>query len=570
MFASFPKTVQEALGWEWSQYAPYFNDLAARPLTAATVNDWLADASQLGKLLFEVSARLYIATTIDTTDPEIERRYHHFLETIDPPSKQATNRLDRKLLDSGLKPAGFEIPLRNTRAQVELFREENLPLKTQEEKLSMEYYKITSAQTVRWDGKELTLPQVRPLYQSPDRAVREQLWRAEMERRLQDRDALNDLWVKMLGVRRQIAANADCADFRAYKWRQLTRFDYTPDDCATFHKAIEQVVVPAAARIYERRRQRLGVDILRPWDGDYNLNVHPTDLPALKPFQTVDTLQHTCGAMFQRVDPELGHYFQIMRDEHLLDLDSRKGKAPGGYCHSLPMTGRSFIFMNAVGIHDDVQTMLHEAGHAFHGFESLRLPYFQQTEPPMEFCEVASMSMELLAAPYLPASEGGFYTEDEAARARAEHLEGLICFWPYMAVVDSFQHWVYLYPAAAADPAQCDAKWSELWDRFMVGIDYGGLEDIKMTGWHRKLHIFEVPFYYVEYGLAQLGAVQVWANALDDQSNAVVQYRKALSLGGMVTLPQLFATAGAKFAFDVPTMNRAIGLIENTLARLEA
>ena len=233
-----------------------------------------------------------------------------------------------------------------------------------------------------------------------------------------------------------------------------------------------------------------------------------------------------------------------MRREKLLDLGNRKGKAPGGYCTQFQVAKRPFIFANAVGLHDDVQTLLHEAGHAFHAFEASHLPYYQQWDVSMEFAEVASMGMELLAAPYLPAQEDSFYSEPEAARARVEHLEGLILFWPYMAVVDAFQHWVYENHAAAADAKNCDAKWAELWRRFMPGVDWSGLDNEMMTGWHRKLHIYHYPFYYVEYGLAQLGAVQVWRNALEDQSDAVAHYRAALSLGGTVPLPELYAAAG--------------------------
>jgi oligoendopeptidase F len=275
------------------------------------------------------------------------------------------------------------------------------------------------------------------------------------------------------------------------------------------------------------------------------------------------------ATIFNQVDPELGAYYATMRDEGLLDLANRKNKAPGGYCTGFPAAKRPFIFMNAVGLHDNVQTMLHEAGHAFHAFESFKLPYIQQQDAPMEFAEVASMAMELLAAPNLSADRGGFYSEADANRARAEHLEGIIRFWPYMAVVASFQHWAYTHPDDAADPANCDAAWSDLWGRFMVGIDVSGLEDWVATGWHRKLHIYHVPFYYIEYGLAQLGAVQVWANALDDHAASLARYRAALRLGNTATLPELFAAAGARFAFDSDTLGRAVALVEDTLAGLE-
>jgi oligoendopeptidase F len=326
-------------------------------------------------------------------------------------------------------------------------------------------------------------------------------------------------------------------------------------------------VVPAATRVYAKARQRLGVETLRPWDLD--LDLYPLSLPALHPFKDVEELMSKSAAIFRHVDPQLGEYYATLRREDLLDLDNRKGKAPGGYCTEFPITQRPFIFMNSVGVRDDVRTMLHESGHAFHVFETNHLPYLQQLAVTMEFAEVASMAMELLAAPYLSDKHGGFYTGDDYKRDRVEHLERIILFWPYMAIVDAFQHWVYTQPEGK-DPRACDAKWAELWRRFMPGVDWSGLDDAMMTGWHRKQHIHRSPFYYVEYGLAQLGAVQVWRNALIDQAHALGAYRKALSLGATKALPELYATAGAKFAFDAGTLREAVTLIENTVAQFEA
>jgi oligoendopeptidase F len=258
-----------------------------------------------------------------------------------------------------------------------------------------------------------------------------------------------------------------------------------------------------------------------------------------------------------------------MAEDGLLDLDTRTGKALGGYCSALPLRNRPFIFMNGVGSHDDVQTMLHEAGHAFHVFETVELPLIWQTDPPMEFCEVASMSMELLAAPYLTSQYGGFYTSPQSARARNEHLEGIIAFLPYMAVVDAFQHWVYTHPRQAADASQCDAVWAKLYDRFIPDVDWSGHEQSGKTGWHRKLHIFTAPFYYIEYGMAQVGALQVWRNSLQDHTAALAAYRQALAYGGTKTLPELFASAGAEFRFDTAMLTELVDLIEKTTADLE-
>jgi len=566
MFATLPKTAQEFMTWKWAQIEPYFKELETRALDAGSVAAWLADWTRLAELINESHSRLWIATTLDTTDTAGVERFHAYLHEVWEPMQLAEQQLKQKLLDSNLEPQGFEIPLRNIRSEAALFRDANVPLFTQEQELTNDYDKVIGAQTIQWDGQELTLPQLRPIFQDTDREVREDAWRAAADRQLADRPALNALWKQYMDNRRQQAANAGYDDFRAFRWEQFKRFDYTPDDCATFHDAIERVVVPAAARLYEKRREHLRIDRLRPWD----LDVDPLGRPPLRPFSNAEELNAKTEAIFRKVDPELGDYYAIMRREGLLDLDNRKGKAPGGYQSTLAAVKRPFIFMNAVGIHDDVQTLLHEGGHAFHAFESARLPYFQQLDYGAEIAEVASMSMELLAAPYLAADQGGYYTPQEAARARIEHLEGLIKFWPFMAVVDAFQHWVYTHHAAASDPAACDAKWAELWDRFMQGQDWTELDAAKETGWLRKLHIFQIPFYYVDYGLAQVGAVQVWHNALKDQTGAVKQYRYGLSLGGTRPLPELFAAAGAKFAFDAATMGELVNLIERTLDELEA
>jgi oligoendopeptidase F len=374
-------------------------------------------------------------------------------------------------------------------------------------------------------------------------------------------------------VRAKIAHNADKPSYREFAWQQKLRFDYTPDDCKSFHKAIEEAVVPAATRIYEKRKQALGLEVLRPWDLTDGWYGHPTPdprVPPLKPFTDIGELKSRVSVIFHKVDPVLGGYFDTLLKEGLTDLQNRKNKAPGAFCTSFTSIRRPFVFVNAVGIHDDVITTLHESGHSFHIFETANIPYIQQLAVPTEFAEVASMGMELLASPYLTRDDGGFYSASEAARARIEHLERNILFWPFMAVVDAFQHWAYENPAAGDDPAQCDAHWSELWRRFLPGVDWSGLEDVRCTGWHRKLHIHQLPFYYVEYGLAQLGAVQIFGNALEDQAAAVAAYRKALALGGTATLPELFKATGAKFAFDAGTLQRAVGLMEKTIAELEA
>jgi oligoendopeptidase F len=552
------------MDWHWARIEPHFLELAARPLNAEKVTAWLADWSHLSLLLQETNQRLYVATTVNTEDGEASRRFHAYLDDIYPQAQAADQVLKEKLLHSGLQPAGFEIPLRNLRAEADLYRKQNLPLLGDEMRYWIEYDQIVGAQTVEWEGREATLQQLTPVYQNPDRSRREQAWRLAAERQLADRARINELWVTLIDLRQQLAANAGRPDYRAYRWQQLMRFDYTSEDSKQFHNAIEAVVVPAVKRLNENRRRRLGLEHLRPWD----LDVDILSRPHLRPYREVGELVDKTSAIFHCVDPTLGEYFDLMRQEGLLDLDNRKAKAPGGYCTDFMVARRPFIFMNAVGLQDDVHTLLHEGGHAFHTFEMSKLPYAQQLQVGMEFLEVASISMELLGSAYISMNGKGFYTPQEAARARVEHLVMMLRFWPYMAVVDGFQHWAYENPASASDPANCDAAWVDLWQRFMPGVDWSGLDEALATGWQRKAHILQTPFYYIEYGLAQLGAIQIWHKSLTDPAGAVAAYRRALALGGTVPLPQLYTTAGARLAFDADTLGEAVEWIENDIRRL--
>jgi len=565
MFDSLPQDAIEFSSWPWKKISPYFRELSERPIDPTTVAAWIQDWDRLAELLSEAYQRLWVATTVDTCDEAAAGRYQQHLAEVYPESQAASQILKEKLLASGLEPAGFGVPLRNMRQQAEIYREDNLPLLSQELELKTEYDKIIGAQGVVWQGQEVTLMQLQAVFMDPDRKKREDAWRLFSARWLEDRQGINDLWGRLLSVRCQLAENADQPDYRAYRWKQMLRFDYTPEDCSQFHQAIEEVIVPVIERKNEKRRRRLGVDKLRPWD----LDVDASGLPPLKPFEKVENLESGVAAMFARVDPQLADYFEIMRREKLLDLENRKGKGPGGYCTEYSAVRRPFIFMNAVGIHDDVLTLLHEGGHAFHSFESAGLPYFMQREVGNEFAEVASMGMEFLASPYLALEQGGFYNRQDTARARIEHLEAGLRFFPYMAVVDAFQHWVYTVPKAASNSDQCDEKWTELWRRFMPGVDWSGLDDELATGWQRKAHIHQDPFYYIEYSLALLGAMQIWRNSLTDQAGAVASYRRALALGGSVPLPQLFGAAGARFAFDSATLHQTVELSEATIQSLE-
>ncbi|MCB8982989.1 MAG: M3 family oligoendopeptidase [Ardenticatenaceae bacterium] len=566
-FPPLPTLPEESETVTWERFAPAFAALENAEVQPEDYQEWLDYWSDLSRVLLEIMTDLSIQKSIDTTDADKEQAYLDFVENVWPQVMVADQALKQRLLAMDLPERGdLALVLRNMRNEADLYRDENVPLKTELAKLDNKYDKITGSLKTDWDGKEHNLSQLGQYLMDKDRQVRERAWRAMMDLWLSERESLNALYAEMLALRQQVAHHADLPDYRAYVFREYGRFDYTPQDCLTFHEAIETAVVPAAQRIYEKKRQRLGLETLRPWD----VQVDTSEYPPLKPYQGQEALIEGALNILSQVDPALGRHFALMAEENLLDLETRPGKALGGYCATLPVRRRPFIFMNGVGLHDDVQTLLHEAGHAFHVFEPAALPLIWQTDVPMEFCEVASMSMELLAAPYLTRNFGGFYTPAEAARARIEHLEGIITFLPYMAVVDAFQHWVYTHPEEALSAANCDAAWDNLWARFMPGVDWSGFEDSRVTGWHRKLHIFSVPFYYVEYGMAQVGALQVWRNARQNQAEAVAAYRRALALGGTKPLPELFAAAGAEFRFDTEMLSDLVELVEGTIAELES
>lgn len=560
--------LSELMTWSWANFEPYYSELEKEKITVSNVEEWLKDWTAIFDLVDELYNRLYVATSVDTADEKSTQLFNAYMEETFPKWKAAEQKLKEKLLASGLSVPGFELALRNMRADADLFREENLPLQVKEEKLSKEHDKVLGAQSVDWQGKETTVLEMEGVLREPDRETRKAAWEMLANRQLADRQAINNQWKDFFALRRQIAKNAGKSNFRAYRWQQLNRFDYTPQDCYAFHDAIEEAVVPAVNRLAERRRKVLGLKALRYFD----LYVDLSGKPSLSPFTDVNELTEKASAIFHKVDPSFGGYFDTMDRDGLLDLGNRKNKATGGYCTTFSYSKRPFIFANAVGTHQDVLTLMHEGGHSFHAFETFDLPYHQQrseSNVPMEFEEVASMAMEYLTFPYLEEKFGGYYSTADAARARVDHLELNLRFWPYMAIMDAFQHWAYENPDEGIEPDKCDAKWAELEKRFRPYIDWTGYEDVMMTGWQRKDHIHTVPFYYVEYGLAMLGATQVWMNALKDQRKAVEQYRSTLRLGGTATLPELFKAAGARLSFDSATLREATDLMERTINELE-
>jgi len=547
----------------WDRIEPWYLQLIERPIdSAADLEAWLVDVGELQAAVAQEGTRRYIAMTCQTDDPEREAAHLAFVRDIEPKLKPLQNSLRERYLDSphraslpGDHYAVFDRAQANRRS---LFRAANIPRETELAELDQRYQKVIGAMTVTFQGVERTPAQMAPFQEQTDRTLREAAWRLVAARRLADRDELDDIFDRMAAVRGEIAREAGFASFTDYAYRSRERFDYGVAEVDRFRDGIERVVVPLAREIQESRRKALEVDILRPWD----LAVDPLGRAPLRPFEEVDRLAEGSKAIFDAVDLELGRQFAFMQQRGLLDLANRKGKAPGGYQATLEEDRLPFIFMNAVGLDGDVRTLLHEGGHAFHALASRDQALPAYRESPIEFCEVASMAMELLGGPDVQV----FYDAEGAERSYRQLLEGIVTILPWIATVDGFQHWVYANPQA--DRAARRLAWCGLLDRFGGIVDWSGLEDPRASGWHRQLHIFLYPFYYIEYGIAQLGALQVWRRGLVDKAGAVADYRRALSLGGSRPLPDLFRAAGTDFDFRAETLRPLMDAIRDELDRL--
>jgi oligoendopeptidase F len=564
---------------DWPQIAPLFDQLEQRAADCKSVpalERWLLDWSELNAALDEESSRRYIAMTCHTDSADAEKAYLHFVENIEPRLKPRQFSLEqiyvrrRDVLHASLEESKFGtrgtrpsetryfVFDRDVKNHVELFRAENVPLETGEARLCQQYQKLSGALTVNFRGGEKTLVQMARYLEEPDRALRREAWELVAKRRLQEADNFDDILEGQIKLRQQIAANAGFRNYRDYAFRRLGRFDYTPDDCAQFHEATERHVMPMVRELQAQRRAQLKLEKLRPWD----LAVDPLNRPPLMPFAQVGEMVARTQNIFRRLDGELSGGFQQMQDLRLLDLDNRKGKAPGGYQSTLAESRLPFIFMNAVGLQRDVETILHEAGHAFHALATRDEDLHSYRSAPIEFCEVASMSMELLGNEFIEE----FYSADDAKRARRVHLEGVVGVFPWISTVDAFQHWIYTHPDHTREERR--QAWLGLMDRFGGDVDWSGCEAARANLWHRQLHIFLHPFYYIEYGIAQIGALQVWANSKRDKAKALDDYKKSLVLGGSRPLPELFEAAGCRFEFSEKTIQPLAKMLREELAKL--
>ena len=550
---------------DWPQLETLYHSLDERLTLACSPADlerFLLDWGELGAALDQEGSRRYIAMTCHTEDLATEQRYLHYVEEIEPRVKPLQFRLNRRYLDhphrAGLSQPRFAVFDRHTRIAVELYRDENVELETRETCLGQQYQKRMGSLTVTFGGQEQTLAQMGRYLEETDRALREEAWQLTAQRRLQEADTLDQIFEELLDLRWRIAQNAGFADPRDYFFRRLSRLDYNPHDCLRFHASVHDHVLPLLRQLQARRRENLGLATLRPWD----LAVDPLNRPPLRPFAEVDELVTKTQSIFDSLDPQLAADFRKLHQYRLLDLDNRKGKGPGGYQSSLAEARLPFIFMNAVGQQRDVETLLHEAGHAFHALACAPEDFYPyRSTIPIEFCEVASMTMELLGNEYLEA----FYPPAEAQRARRTHLEGILQILAWIATIDAFQHWLYTHPNHTRQ--ERDGAWLDVLQRFEGDIDWSHLTPIRTRLWHRQLHLFLHPFYYIEYGIAQLGALQLWALFRQDPHATLQAYRTALALGGSQSLPALFETARCRFDFSPATLQPLMNLVQSELER---
>lgn len=550
---------------DWETLQPYFEQLSNRAIRSSDeMQQWLADVSELEAVVSEDACWRQIRMTLDTTNEAYEQAFSFFVTEIEPKMKPYSFALNEKLLAtpfaSELDPKEYFPYLRAVRNSVALYREANIPIQSELSLLAQQFGVISSKMTIEHAGKEYTLQQAARLLQEPDRSVREAVFRKIASRRLEDKDALNDLFGKLLERRQQLAVNAGFDNYRDYKFKELGRFDYTVEDCFRFHDAVREHILPLHQALVRYRKQRLGYDVLKPWDTD----AEPLGTQALHPFNDGEELSAKAKEVFTKLNPFFGACLNTMQSMKRLDLESRKGKAPGGYNCPLAETGVPFIFMNAAGSMNDVITMMHEGGHAIHSFLSHPLALSAFKEYPMEIAELASMSMELFSMEHWDV----FFSDDkELQRAKIEELERVISVLPWIATIDKFQHWLYTHVGHSL--TEREEAWTNILKEFSTGlVDYTGFEEYRKNFWQKQLHLFEVPFYYIEYGIAQLGAIAMWRQYQGDKQAALNNYQAALALGYTRPLNELYQVAGIKFDFSPAYVAELGTFVKQALAEL--
>lgn len=548
----------------WDVLSPYFNQLLEREINNKTdLENWLKDRSELEAFISEDMAWRYVRMTCDTTNKDLEQAYLFFVTEIEPQISPLTDKLNHKLIQSPfvdeLDKEKYFIYLRGIRKEIEIFREENVPLMAEISTESQKYGAIIGSMSVEIDGKELTMQQAANFLKNPDRNKREIAFKKINEKRQAHATELDELFNKLISLRHQVAVNAGFDNFRDYMFAAMGRFDYTPKDCFDFHSAIQKEVMPLVKAFAEKRKKDLGLDSLRPWD----MEVDTQNREALEPFTSGKDLIDKTERCFRKVDDYFAWCIETMDNMERLDLESRKGKAPGGYNYPMSETSVPFIFMNAASSTRDVETMVHEGGHAVHSFLSKDLELAAFKNCPSEVAELASMSMELLSYD----GQDEFYpNKEDFNRAKEEHLEGIIKILPWIATIDKFQHWIYSNPTHTVQERK--DYWLQLSKDFGTGmVDWSGYENIQAYTWQKQLHLYEVPFYYIEYGMAQLGALAVWRNYLSNKTKAIAEYKAALSLGYTKTIGEIYKTAGIEFNFTESYIKELMAFVKEELAK---
>ncbi|MBX3163057.1 MAG: M3 family oligoendopeptidase [Bacteroidetes bacterium] len=531
----------------WELLKPYFDELEARKISSAEeLEIWLKDYSELSAVVSEDMAWRYIKMTCDTANTALRDSFNDFVQNIEPNLASVGNELNKKIIASPyreqLKKTGYDIYFRGIKNSIDLFREENIPLNTKLQELEQQFGEINGAQSIEHNGEKMTLQKAGIFLKDLNRNVREEVYNKVQTRRAQDEDKLNELFTKLIELRHQVALNAGFKNYRDYKHQALARFDYTVQDCLNFHEAVKLHAVPLINEHDKKRKQKLNLDDYRPWD----TSVDEDALPPLKPFSSAQELIDKTILCFNRLDNFFGECINTMQQLKRLDLESRIGKAPGGYQYPLYETNVPFIFMNAVGLHRDLVTMVHEGGHAVHSFLDFDLDLLDFKSPPSEVAELASMSMELVSMEHWDVF---FSDKEELKRAKRQQLEGVMDTLPWIAAIDKFQHWIYENPKHTTEERY--ATWQNMMRDFGSSvINYQGLEAQLKRRWQVQLHLYEVPFYYIEYGFAQLGAIAMWRQYKQNPKQAVENYKRALALGYTKSIPEIYKAAGIKFDFS--------------------
>ncbi len=553
----------------WENIEPYVDDLIQRNLSCSScLEKLISDSSNLAEHISETGALLYIGMTCDTENETKKNDFLNFVENVRPKLSKFSDKLNRRIAEHpsvGDLPDRYDLMIRDIKSDIDIFREENIPLGVEQTKLVTKAQGITGGMTVEFEGEERTFPEMKAFLESNNRSVREKAWKSMVSRWMNDSEELSEIFDELIKIRHEIAKNAGFDSYTNYMFKAMHRFDYTVEDCLTFHNSIEKVCMPIVREINEKRRSSFNLEILSPWDVNEKSGSGP-DIEGknpLRPFDNVGEMVQKLSELFHKMSRDLGNKFDKLVEMDTLDLETRKGKAPGGYQYYLEKSRVPFIFMNAAGLQGDLETMIHESGHAFHSLYCGHLDLIDERNYPIEFAEVASMSMELLTQDEWQI----FYdNDDEVNRAILSHLEGVVFLLPWIATIDAFQHWIYANPNHTRE--ERTEYWLSLRDRFGSKMDWKDNEDFRELSWQQQGHLFGVPFYYIEYGIAQLGALQLWQTHRKSPEKALKDYENAMKLGNTKILPELFAAAELKLGFDEKHVDSLINEVKTAMAEV--